>query len=98
MDFGPLVQSNSPGLREIQPAPGVDLGRPGAPQIYPQLPSHESAIGEYFRVLIKRSDGITGRVTWLLACAAEIAIQDGSEFIDAAVVERVCDRLRIDPS
>jgi hypothetical protein len=50
------------------------------------------------RVLIKRSDGITGRVTWLIGCAAEIAIQDGSEFIDAAVVERVSDRLRIDPA
>ncbi len=53
---------------------------------------------EMIRVLIKRSDGITGRVTWLLGCAAEIAIQDGSEFIDAAVVERVSDRLRIDPA
>ena len=49
-------------------------------------------------VLIKRSDGITGRVTRLLGCAAEIAIQDGSECIDAAVVERVSDRLRIEPA
>src|SRR5450631_114551 len=53
---------------------------------------------EMIRVLIKRSDGITGRVTWLLGCAAEIAIQDGSEFIDAAIVERVSERLRIEPS
>jgi Bacterial TniB protein len=52
---------------------------------------------EMIRVLIKRSDGITGRVTWLLGCAAEIAIEDGSEFIDAAVVERVSERLRIAP-
>jgi uncharacterized coiled-coil protein SlyX len=36
------------------------------------------------RVLIKRSDGITGRVTWLLGCAAEIAIEDGSEFMHFA--------------
>jgi hypothetical protein len=49
------------------------------------------------RILIKRSDGITGRVTWLLGCTAEIAIEDGSEFIDAAVVERVSERLRIAP-
>jgi uncharacterized coiled-coil protein SlyX len=52
---------------------------------------------EMIRVLLKRSDGITGRVTWLLGCAAEIAIEDGSEFIDAAIVERVSERLRIDP-
>ena len=36
-------------------------------------------------------------MTWLLGCAAEIAIEDGSEFIDAAVVERVSERLRIAP-
>jgi hypothetical protein len=36
------------------------------------------------RALIKQSDGITGRITWLLGRSAEIAIQDGSEFIDLA--------------
>ena len=39
------------------------------------------------RALITQSAGITGRVTWLLGRAAEIAIQDGSEVIDAAIVE-----------
>jgi len=53
MDFGPLVQANSPIVREMQPSTGFDLGRPAGP-LYPQLPSHESAIGEYIRVLIKR--------------------------------------------
>jgi hypothetical protein len=46
------------------------------------------------RALIKQSDDITGRVTWLLGRAAELAIQDGSEMIDATVVERVSERLR----
>jgi hypothetical protein len=50
------------------------------------------------RLLIKRSDGITGRVTGLLGGAAEIAIHDGSEFINAAVVDRVSERLRIEPA
>jgi capsular exopolysaccharide synthesis family protein len=70
MDFGPLVQANSPVLREIQPAPGVDLGRPGTPQIYPQLPSHESAIGEYFRVLIKRKWLIVGCLVTIFSLVA----------------------------
>src|SRR5919108_76836 len=66
MDFGPLVQANSPVVRELQPASGFDLGRPGIPQMYPHLPpSHESTLGEYLRVLIKRK--------WLvLGCLATI--------------------------
>src|SRR5579862_4128414 len=66
MDFGPLVSANNPIVREMQPAQALDLGRPGAPQIYPQLlPSHESAVGEYLRVLVKRK--------WLvLTCLATI--------------------------
>src|SRR5580658_10448718 len=54
MDFGPLVQANNQLVRDMQPAPGFDAGRPMAPHIYPQLPPHESAAGEYVRVLIKR--------------------------------------------
>jgi polysaccharide biosynthesis transport protein len=54
MVFGPLVPANNPTVREMQPAPGFDLGRPGGPLIYPQIPSQESAIVEYLRVLKKR--------------------------------------------
>lgn len=50
---------------------------------------------EMIRSLLKQSAGITGRVTWLLGRAAEMAIQDGSEFIDATIVERVSEKLRI---
>ncbi len=40
-------------LREIQPNPGLDLARPTGPQFYPQLPTHESTIGEYWHILRK---------------------------------------------
>ena len=50
---------------------------------------------EMIRALIKQSAGITGRVTWLLGRAAEIAIQDGSETIDTATLMRVSERLRL---
>ena len=50
---------------------------------------------EIIRALITQSAGVTGRVTWLLGRAAELAIQDSSEFIDAGTLERVSERLRI---
>jgi exopolysaccharide transport family protein len=52
MQPGPLVQANNPNVREIQPAIG-DF-RPVVPPVYPEFLSHESALGEYFRVLVKR--------------------------------------------
>jgi hypothetical protein len=52
---------------------------------------------DMIRALITQSAGITGRVTWLLGRAAEIAIQDGSEFIDSGVIERVSERFRLLP-
>src|SRR5271155_1842697 len=51
MDSGPLVQANSTIVREMQPA---DFGRTSGPRVYPELGSHESAIHEYLRVLLKR--------------------------------------------
>jgi exopolysaccharide transport family protein len=53
MDSGPLVQANNPTVREMQPA-GADFGRSIGPRVYPELPSQESTLGEYLRVLIKR--------------------------------------------
>src|ERR1700740_3530111 len=61
MDLGPLVQANHPTIREMQPPPVADFGRPTGLRVYPELLSHESALGEYVRVLVKRK--------WtLLAC------------------------------
>ncbi|HTC48076.1 MAG TPA: polysaccharide biosynthesis tyrosine autokinase [Candidatus Aquilonibacter sp.] len=53
MDSGPLVPSNTPIIREMQPLP-ADFGKPAGPRIYPELVSQESALGEYVRVLAKR--------------------------------------------
>jgi capsular exopolysaccharide synthesis family protein len=38
----------------MQPAQGLDLIRPVGPRLFPDLPPHESSIGESFRVLVKR--------------------------------------------
>ncbi|MGB0008409.1 MAG: Wzz/FepE/Etk N-terminal domain-containing protein, partial [Candidatus Sulfotelmatobacter sp.] len=53
MEPGPLVQANSPMIREIQPAQG-DFGKSTGPRVHPELLSQESALGEYVRVLVKR--------------------------------------------
>ena len=53
MDPGPLVQAHNPIVREMQ-APAADFGKTIGPRFYPQLPSQESALGEYVRILIKR--------------------------------------------
>src|SRR5712671_1734940 len=53
MDSGPLVQANTPTVREIQPSV-ADFGRPPGLHVYPEVASHESALGEYIRVLMKR--------------------------------------------
>jgi succinoglycan biosynthesis transport protein ExoP len=53
MDSGPLVQANTPTVREMQPAAG-DFGKSIGPRIYPELAPQESALGEYVRVLVKR--------------------------------------------
>lgn len=70
MDFGSLVPANNPSVREMQPNQALDLSRPGSPQIYPQLPSHESAVGEYIRVLIKRKWIILGCLVTILSLVA----------------------------
>src|ERR1700730_3169294 len=41
---------------------------------------------EMIRALTNPSDGITGRVSWLQGRVSEIAIQNGSEIIDAAIL------------
>ncbi len=69
MDFGPLVPANNP-VREMQAAQALDVSRPPVPQIYPQLPSHESAIGEYFRVLVKRKWIVLGCLVTIFSVVA----------------------------
>src|SRR6266403_1548907 len=64
MALGPLVPHNE-GFRDIQPAQPTELIKPVGPGLYNVLPSQESALREYLRVLIKRK--------WIvLACAVGI--------------------------
>src|SRR5580698_6502605 len=71
MDFGPLLPANNPVVREMQPASGFDPGRPAGPPNYPQpLPSHESAVGEYLRILIKRKWIVLGSLALIFSLVA----------------------------
>src|SRR6202140_189153 len=63
MSLGPLVpRSNDPrndvprndGLRELQPGGPAEFLRPAGSTLYNALPSQESALREYMRVLLKR--------------------------------------------
>ena len=58
MDSGPLVQANNAAIRELQPAAPFDVGR--SPRLYSDLPPQDSAVGEYFRVLVKRKWIVVG--------------------------------------
>jgi succinoglycan biosynthesis transport protein ExoP len=60
MESGPLVPAKSGVVREMTPVPAFELDRSGAPQLHPELPSQESAIGEYIRILVKRKWVILG--------------------------------------
>src|SRR5579862_8397941 len=60
MDLGPLAPMNNPAVREIQPSPNLDLGRPSGTPFYPMPPTHESTAGEYLRLLQKRKWIVVG--------------------------------------
>jgi len=70
MDFGPLVPANSPMVREMQPGQDPGLGRPAGHPIYPELPSHESTLGEYVRVLVKRKWLVVACLTTIFSVVA----------------------------
>lgn len=70
MDFGPLVQASNSIIRENRPSAGLDLGRPNGPRLYPDLPAHESALGESFRVLLKRKWIIVGVLCTIFSIVA----------------------------
>ena len=53
MDLGPLVPRNN-GPREIQPLEPTEFMKPMGSGLYAVVPSQESALREYMRVLIKR--------------------------------------------
>ncbi len=54
MDSGPLIPVNGQVLREVQADQPIELNRHLGPSAYLSLPGQDSALREYFRVLIKR--------------------------------------------
>ena len=70
MDFGPLVPASNSILRENQSSPGLDLGRPNGSRLYPDLPARESALGESFRILLKRKWIIVGVLSTIFSIVA----------------------------
>ena len=69
MTSGPLVPRND-GFREIQSAEPTELMRPVGPGLYTVLPSQESAVREYLRVLLKRKWMVAACVAGIFAAVA----------------------------
>jgi len=53
MDSGPLVPLNGQIIRDPQPSFPVEFNRNAAPGVYPGIPTQDSLLREYVRVLIK---------------------------------------------
>src|SRR5882724_7112255 len=69
MALGPLVPHNE-GFREIRPAEHTELIKPVGPGLYTVLPSQESALREYLRVLLKRKWIILACLVGIFAAVA----------------------------
>src|SRR5271169_4441673 len=54
MDSGPLIQTGNQPLREVQPVTPAEFQRQILPNVFVPLPSQDSVLREYLRVLIKR--------------------------------------------
>jgi polysaccharide biosynthesis transport protein len=70
MDFGSLIEANNQNnsvVRQMPPGQGFDSGRGGGMPVHPQLAPHESAAGEYVRILIKRKWIILGCLLTIFA-------------------------------
>src|SRR6202051_351277 len=75
MSLGPLVpRGNDPrsndGLRELQPGEPAEFLRPIGSTLYNALPSQESTMREYLRVLIKRKWMVTAVVVGIFMAVA----------------------------
>lgn len=69
MAFGPLVPRND-GFREMQSAEPAELIKPLGSGLYTVLPTQESVLREYLRVLIKRKWIILSCVVGIFAAVA----------------------------
>src|SRR5271169_4226459 len=75
MSLGPLVpRSNDPrngdGLRELRPGEPTEFLRPISSALYNALPSQESTLREYLRVLIKRKWMVTAVIVGIFVAVA----------------------------
>lgn len=70
MDFGPLVPTNNPNLREMQASQPVDLTRVPGLRFYHDVPPHESSIAESLRVLVKRKWVVVVTLVMIFAVVA----------------------------
>src|SRR6202140_1219425 len=84
MSLGPLVpRSNDPrndvprndGLRELQPGEPAEFLRPIGSTLYNALPSQESSLREYMRVLIKRKWMVTSMVVGIFLAVAVASLR-----------------------
>jgi len=69
MDLGPLVPRNT-GSREMQPVEPTELMKPIGSGLYSVLPSQESTLREYMRVLIKRKGMVLACIFGIFAATA----------------------------
>jgi polysaccharide biosynthesis transport protein len=79
MTSGPLVPRND-GFREIQSVEPTELMRPVGPGLYTVLPSQESALREYLRVLIKRKWLVAACVAGIFAAVAIASLRQTPVF------------------
>jgi succinoglycan biosynthesis transport protein ExoP len=70
MDSGPLVPLNGQILRELQPPFPIEFNRNPAPGAYPGVPTHDSLLREYVRVLIKSKWVVIGSLVLVVGVVA----------------------------
>ena len=70
MTSGPLVPVNNPEVREFPANDGTELLKPLGSSLYNTLPSQESSLREYLRVLIKRKWLVISCVLGIFAAVA----------------------------
>jgi len=75
MSSGPLVPRNGDGSRELVPAEPAEFLRPIGSALYNVLPSQESTLREYMRVLIKRKWMVTAVVVGIFLAVAVASLR-----------------------
>ncbi len=75
MSLGPLVPRNDDGSRELQPAVPAEFIRPIGSALYNVLPSQESTLREYLRVLIKRKWMVVSIIVGIFMAVAVSSIR-----------------------